>query len=164
MARVGLIQQEVLPAPLLVAATDPPDGGRVTFHAGGHGVDRFASGHGQHNAGMLDLEPSQVAGSGNRLEDGEIRGSDDQGVRFAATHRITSDAGVGLYLQHTADLNFLHYLRPGPLGGRQTVHPPLAARGYLLETVDDLAQVLRLYSVAELFQFLFTVPRTYVRA
>ena len=119
MARVGLIQQEVLPAPLLVAATDPPDGGRVTFHAGGHGVDRFASGHGQHNAGMLDLEPSQVAGSGNRLEDGEIRGSDDQGVRFAATHRITSDAGVGLYLQHTADLNFLHYLRPGPLETRR---------------------------------------------
>ena len=95
MARVGLIQQEVLPAPLLVAATDPPDGGRVTFHAGGHGVDRFASGHGQHNAGMLDLEPSQVAGSGNRLEDREIRGSDREGTRLPAAHDRASDAEQG---------------------------------------------------------------------
>jgi hypothetical protein len=77
MPQTGLIQQEVLPATLLVAATESPDGGRVAFHAGGHGVDRFSSGDGQYNAGMLDLEPSEVPGSGNRLEDWEIRGSDD---------------------------------------------------------------------------------------
>jgi hypothetical protein len=79
-------------------------------------VDRFATGDSQHNAGMLDLEPGQVPGSGDRLEDREIRGSDDQGTGFATTHGTTSDAGVGLNLQHTAPLYFLHYLWPGPLG------------------------------------------------
>jgi hypothetical protein len=94
MPQAGLIQQEVFAAALLVAATDPPDGGRVTFHAGGHRVDRFTTGDCQHNAGVLDLGPSQVPGSGDRLEDREIRGSDDQGAGFAATHGTTSDAGV----------------------------------------------------------------------
>jgi hypothetical protein len=79
-------------------------------------VDRFATGDGQHDAGMLDLEPSQVPGSCDRLKDREIRGSDDQGAGFPATHGTTSDAGEGLNLQHTAPLNFLHYLWPGPLG------------------------------------------------
>ena len=79
-------------------------------------MDRFTTGDGQHNAGMLDLEPSQVPGSGDRLEDREIRGSDDKGAGFPATHGTTSDAGVGLNLQDTAALNFLHYLWPGPLG------------------------------------------------
>jgi hypothetical protein len=78
-------------------------------------VDRFPRDDSQHNAGMLDLEPSQVPGSGNRLEDWEIRVSDDEGTRFPATHGATSDAGVGLNLQDTAALNFLHYLWPGPL-------------------------------------------------
>ncbi len=115
MPQAGFVQQEVLPAALLVAATDPPDGGRIAFHAGGHRVDRFASGDGQHDAGMLDLEPGEVPGSGNRLEDRKIRSSDDQGARFPATHGDTSDAGAGLNLQHTADPNSLHYLWPGPL-------------------------------------------------
>ena len=78
-------------------------------------MDRLPSGDGQHNAGMLDLEPSQVPGSGHRLEDREIRGSDDEGAGFPATHGTTSDAGVGLNIQHTAALNSLHYLWPGPL-------------------------------------------------
>jgi hypothetical protein len=79
-------------------------------------VDRFATGDGQHDAGMLDLEPGEVPGSGNRLEDREIRGTDNQGARFPATHGTTSDAGVGRNIQHTAALNSLHYLWPGPLG------------------------------------------------
>jgi hypothetical protein len=41
-------------------------------------VDRFPGSDGQHNARMLDLEPSQVPGSGDRLEDREVRGSDDR--------------------------------------------------------------------------------------
>jgi hypothetical protein len=69
MPQAGLIQQEVLPAAVLVATTDPPDGGRVAFHAGGDRVDRFSTGDGQDNAGMLDLEPSEVPGAGDRLED-----------------------------------------------------------------------------------------------
>jgi hypothetical protein len=79
-------------------------------------VDRLATGDRQHNAGMLDLEPSQMPGPGDRLQDREIGGSDDQRAGFTATHGTTSDAGVGLNLQHTAPLNFLHYLWPGPLG------------------------------------------------
>src|SRR5262245_31702805 len=62
--RAGHIEQEVFPASVLLAATDPPDRGWVALHAGGHRADRFATGDGQHNAGMLDLEPSQVPGSG----------------------------------------------------------------------------------------------------
>ena len=69
MPRVGVVQQEALPAALLVAATDPPDGGRVAFQAGGDRVDRFTTGDGQHQAGVLDLEPSQVPGAGDGLED-----------------------------------------------------------------------------------------------
>jgi hypothetical protein len=115
MSQAGLIQQEGFPAAVLVATTDPPDGGRIAFHAGGHRIDWFPSGDGQHNAGMLDLEPSQVPGSGDRLEDREITGSDDEEARFPATHETTSDAGEGLNLQDTAARNFLHYLWPGPL-------------------------------------------------
>src|SRR5262249_52919639 len=72
---------------------------------------------------MLDLEPSQVPGSGDRLEDREIRSSDNQGTRFPATHGTTSDAGVGLNIQHTAALNSLHYLWPGPLGTWMNCRP-----------------------------------------
>jgi len=43
-------------ASLLVAAADAPDGGRVAFQAGGHRLDRFATGSGQDDAGALDLE------------------------------------------------------------------------------------------------------------
>ena len=56
-------------------------------------MDRLASGDGQHNAGMLDLELSQMSGSGDRLEDRQIRGSDEEGAGFPATHGITSDTG-----------------------------------------------------------------------
>src|SRR5262249_18774673 len=103
------------PAAVLVAPADAPDGGRVAFHVGGHRVDRFPPGHGQHNPGALDLEPSQLPGSGGRLEDRQIGGSDDEGARFPATHETTSDAGPGLNLQDTAALNSLHYLWPRPL-------------------------------------------------
>src|SRR5205085_11294625 len=58
MPQAGLIEQEVFPAAVLVAPADAPDGGGVAFHAGGHRVDRFPTGHGQYDAGMLDLEPS----------------------------------------------------------------------------------------------------------
>jgi hypothetical protein len=56
---------------------------------------------------MLDLEPGQSPGSGNALQDGEVRGSDTQGARFPTTHRSTSSTKAGLYLQHTPTLNFL---------------------------------------------------------
>lgn len=115
MPQAGFIQQEVFPAALLIATTDPPDGDRVTFHAGGNPVDWFPSGDSQDNAGLLDLEPNQVPGSGDRLEDWEIKSSDDEGTRFSATHGTTSNAGGGVNLQDTAALNFLHYLWPGPL-------------------------------------------------
>jgi hypothetical protein len=92
---VGVVQQEARPAALLVAATDPPDRGRVALQAGGHRVDRLASGDGQDDPSMLYLEPGQVPGAGHRLEDREVRGSDREGARLAAAHDRASDAEQG---------------------------------------------------------------------
>src|SRR5713101_4885048 len=84
-AQAGFVQQESLQAALLVAATDPPDGGRITLQAVGYGPNGFTGGDGQDDAGMLDLEPSQTPGSGNSLENRQVCSSDDQGARFPAT-------------------------------------------------------------------------------
>ena len=102
------------PAALLVAATDAPDGGPITLEPGGHGVDGFPGGDGQHDAGMLDLEPGQVPAASHGLEDREISGSDGQGARFSATHGRTSDAGAGSNLQHTSRPEFVALLRARP--------------------------------------------------
>ena len=107
MPQAGFVQQEVLPAALLVAATDAPDGGGVTPQARGNGVDRLAGGDRQHDAGMLDLVEGQVTGSGNRLEYRQVRGSDVQGARFPARHGRPSGVAAGLY--HPA------YCRPPPI-------------------------------------------------
>src|SRR5262245_8585336 len=48
---LGLVQQEALPAALLVAAADAPDGGGVATQAGGNRADRLAAGHRQGDAG-----------------------------------------------------------------------------------------------------------------
>jgi hypothetical protein len=69
----GVVQQEVFPAALRGAATDPPDGGPVALHPSGDRLDRFAGGDGEHDPGMLDLEPGQAAPVGHRLQDGDIR-------------------------------------------------------------------------------------------
>jgi hypothetical protein len=61
---------------VLVAATDAPDGGRVTFDPGGDGANGFTSSDGQHDACMLDLEPRQVPGTGNGLQERKSLGSD----------------------------------------------------------------------------------------
>jgi hypothetical protein len=97
----GVVQQEVFQPALLVAATDPPDGGPVTLQARGDNLDRFAGGDGQHDPGMLDLKPGQAATPGYALQDGGIGSSDGQGARSASTHRATSDVRVRSYLQHT---------------------------------------------------------------
>jgi hypothetical protein len=114
-AYVGFVQQERLQAALLVAASDTPDGGRITLQAVGDGADGFTGGHSQDDAGMLDLEPGQTPGSGNSLEDRQVRSSDGHRARFPATHGRTSCAEAGLILQHTASSNFLHDFVPGPL-------------------------------------------------
>jgi hypothetical protein len=114
-AQARLVQQEGLQAALLVAAADAPDGGRVTLQARGYGRDGLTGGHGQDDAGMLDLEPGQPPGPGNSLQYRQIRVSNTQGARFPTTHRSTSSAGAGLYLQHTPTVNFLHDFVPGPL-------------------------------------------------
>jgi hypothetical protein len=76
MPHAGFVQQEALPAALLVAAADSPDGGRITFDPGSHGANGVPTGDGQHDACMLDLEPREVPGTGNGLKDREILGSD----------------------------------------------------------------------------------------
>jgi hypothetical protein len=76
MPHAGFVQQEALPATLLVAATDAPDGGRITFEPGGHGANGFTTSDGQHATCMLDLEPRQVPSTGNSLKDRGILDSD----------------------------------------------------------------------------------------
>src|SRR5689334_7450934 len=95
MSWVGVVQQESLQPTLLVAPADSPDGGRIALQAGGQRVDRFARGDGENDTGMLDLEPSQVPGTGHGLEDRDVRGSDREGARFPATHGRTSDPEAG---------------------------------------------------------------------
>ena len=85
-AHAGFVEQESLQATLLVTASDTPDSGRIAFQAVGYGPDGFAGGYCQNDAGMLDLEPSQTPGSGNGLQDGQVRSGDGQGARFPATH------------------------------------------------------------------------------
>jgi hypothetical protein len=68
-ALAGFLQQERLQAALLVAVSDTPDGAGITLQAVGYGPDGFTSRDSQDEAGMLNLEPGQVPGSGNTLED-----------------------------------------------------------------------------------------------
>src|SRR5438876_10428365 len=55
-ARAFGVGQQPREAVLLVAATVAPDGGGTPPPAGGDAVDRLASGHGQDDAGALNLE------------------------------------------------------------------------------------------------------------
>jgi hypothetical protein len=86
---------------LLVAPTNAPDGGPVTFRLGGDCLDRFTRSNSQDDAGVLDLEPGQPSVVGHCLQDGQICVSDCQGARFASTHGITSNARARGYLQRT---------------------------------------------------------------
>src|SRR5687768_12389188 len=95
-AEAGVVHQEFLQPALLVAATDPPDRGRVTFQAGGDRLDRFAGGNGQDDASVLDLIPTEPAMAGHRLQDGEISCRHGQGARFASTHGTASKVRVAL--------------------------------------------------------------------
>src|SRR5579884_3768681 len=110
MSHAGLVLQEALAAALLIAATDPPDGGRITFDPGSHGTDGFPTGNGQHDARMLDLEPRQVPGTGHSLKDREILGSDGQRARFASTHGRFSAVATGLNLPEYRGPEFLALL------------------------------------------------------
>jgi hypothetical protein len=105
-----LVQQEALQPALLVASADPPHGGPVALQARGHGVNRFASGDGQDDAGVLDLEPGQASAVGHGLQEGEIGVGDGQGTRSAATHGSVSDAEGRLYPQHTRRPEFVALL------------------------------------------------------
>ena len=106
----------VLPAALLVAAADPPDGGAVALQAGGDRLDRLAGGDGQDDAGVLDLEPGQAAAAGDRLQDraGQRRRWSAGEVCGHAWDNLRGPAG--LHLQHTPAPNLLHDFVPGPLG------------------------------------------------
>ena len=92
----GLVQQEVMQPALLVAAVDSPDGGPVTLQPGGDGLDRFPSGDGQHDAGMLDLKPGEATTAGHGLQDGGIRVREGQGARSASTHGPPPTPSKGL--------------------------------------------------------------------
>jgi len=91
----GVVQQKLLQPALLVATTDSPDGGPVTFRLGGDGLDWFAGSDGQDDTRVLDLKPSQASVVSHGLQDGEISIGDSHGARFASTHEDTSDARAG---------------------------------------------------------------------
>jgi outer membrane protein assembly factor BamB len=122
----------LLQATLLIAAADPPDGGRVTLQASGYFLNRLASGDSEDDAGMLDLEPAQTTLTGHGLQNRQISWSNGQGARFTSTHGFPSTAGAVFLLQHTRPRNFLHDLWPGPLG-------TLSTDGVRVYAVDDLA-------------------------
>jgi hypothetical protein len=84
-----LVQQEFLQATLLVTAADAPDRGSVTLQARGHRLDGFSGGHGEHDAGVLNLEEGQVAAPSHSVQDRSISDSDGQGARLSATHGNT---------------------------------------------------------------------------
>src|SRR5439155_12519623 len=67
-SQARVIRQEPGQAALLVAAADAPDRGPVALQAGGDGPDRFAHGDGQEDAGVLDLEPSEVPAPSHGLQ------------------------------------------------------------------------------------------------
>lgn len=81
------IQQELFQAVFLVASTDPPDGGPITFQAGGDSLDRFASGDCQHDPSTLNLEPGEAAAVGYSFQNGSIGAEDGQPAGFATTHK-----------------------------------------------------------------------------
>jgi len=70
----------------LVAATDTPDGGPVTFRLGSDGLNRFARSDSQDDPSVLDLKPSQASVVSHGLQDGEIGGGNGHGARFTTTH------------------------------------------------------------------------------
>ena len=82
---VGVGQEAGEPT-LFVAAADPPDGGGVAFPLGGNFVHRFARGHGQDDAGALDLEEGEGRLVGDALQAGAIARGQGKGARFAAAH------------------------------------------------------------------------------
>jgi hypothetical protein len=111
-----VVQQELLQAPVLVAATNTPDGGPITLQAGGDRLDGFPGGNGQHDARMLDLEEGQVTAACHGLQNGNISGSDRQGMRLSATHGDASNVQTGAIAIIPFATNLLHYFCPGPLG------------------------------------------------
>jgi hypothetical protein len=56
-----VVQKEFLQAAVFVTATNSPDGGSIAFQSCSDRLDRFATGDGQHDPGVLHLEPSQAA-------------------------------------------------------------------------------------------------------
>jgi hypothetical protein len=88
-SQAGLVQQEFLQAALLVTAADTPDRGSVTLQARGHRLDGLSGGHGEHDAGVLNLEEGQVAATRHSSQDRSICDSDGQGTRLSATHGNT---------------------------------------------------------------------------
>ena len=90
----GVVHQESLQAALLVAAANAPDGGPITLQPGCDIADALASGNGEDDPGVLHLEPSQMATSGNGLKDGGIRWLDGQRARLSTTHVEASKNGL----------------------------------------------------------------------
>src|SRR5262245_8924460 len=90
--RAGVVQQEFGKATPLIASADPPDGGGIAFQAFCDRPDRLASGDGQDDAGVLDLEETEAAMAGDRLQDRQVSLCHCQGARFAPAHGSASSA------------------------------------------------------------------------
>src|SRR5207248_2797486 len=99
-------QESFQPAPLIPAA-DAPNGRRITFQPGGKGGDGFTRGNAKHDAGMLDLEPSQAPAMGDAVQNGHVSGCKRQAARFAATHRATLQCQSGVLTPPYRSCEFL---------------------------------------------------------
>src|SRR5437867_2495702 len=70
--RALILVEQGSESPLLIAATEAPNGGRITPHLVGDRYNPLAGPNRQKNASMLDLEPAKCATTGDVLQDRDI--------------------------------------------------------------------------------------------
>ncbi len=71
---------------MLIAPTEPADGGDSALHLSGHRLDPLAGGNRQNDPGAPDQVPGHDLTFGYLLKDGLILGREDKGSGFATTH------------------------------------------------------------------------------
>ena len=111
------------PARSLVAAAGPPDGGRVALQAVGDGLAAFASGDGQDDAGMLDLEPGEGITPSDPPQDPIIGRCDGQGTRSSAAHEAPRSLVMEFAIQHRSGLEFVASIAAGDTQGLRRHNP-----------------------------------------
>jgi hypothetical protein len=120
---------------LLVAATDAPDGGPVTFRLGGDSWNRFVGSDGPDDTSMLDRKPSQESVASHGLQEGET-GIGSAGASYQDADRVVGRHSGAAVSRLVARFNRegLAALEPRHGGGRATAYGA-AARDRILREV-----------------------------